>query len=193
MKDYTLKLVTAPTIEPVTLDNVKSMAHIDHDVEDEILTNWIKAGREIAENFQSRSYITQTWELTFDEFPCLPILLPRSPVVSVTSVTYYDYLNASAVYPLTDLIVDVDSEPGRVSFAYGKLWPSVLLRPMSAVKIRFTCGYGSTASTAQAAVPATVKDAIMLYCAYRNENRTAEVDAVPETFFNLLRPDRIRL
>jgi uncharacterized phiE125 gp8 family phage protein len=182
-----LKVITAPTIEPVSLDEVKLCARIDSDVEDTILLSWIKAARELAEGFQRRSYITQTLELTFDEFPCLPMYIPRPPLASISTVKYFDYQNTETSIALTDFIVDADSEPGRLDFAYNKLWPAVTLRPMAAVKIRYTAGYGAAAS----AVPAVVKDAIMLYCSYRNENRTAEVDAVPEHFYNLLRPDRM--
>jgi len=84
-------------------------------------------------------------------------------------------------------IIDTDSEPGRLCLAYSETWPTVTLRPHKAVKIRYWAGYGPTADS----VPDTVKDAIMLYCAYRNENRAGEITETPKQFYDLLTPERI--
>jgi hypothetical protein len=148
------------------------------------------------------------WEIAFDCFPDMPLFLPRTPCIGVVSIKIYDYANVETVLynchdnpittteePGTDLaansnfIIDTDSQPGRIGFAYNIQWPSVTLRSMSAVKIRFAAGYGLDASD----VPATVKDAIMLYCAYRSENRACEVDEAPKQFYNLLAKDRVYL
>lgn len=182
-----LKLITPPIVEPVTVADVKLHTHIDHDVEDNLIQLWIESARKLAEDFQCRAYVAQTYTMTFDSFPDLPILIPRAPLTAVSSVKYYDYENTETSMLLTDFIIDTDSEPGRIGFAYSKTWPSVTLRPMNAVKITFTCGTGSNAST----VPATVKDAIMLYCTYRNENRAAEIDSAPRQFYDLLSPQRL--
>jgi uncharacterized phiE125 gp8 family phage protein len=206
--DCSLKLITPPEIEPVTLAEVKLHAHIDHSVQDSILEGWITTARMLAEDYQRRAFIGQMWEVAFDSYPETPIYLPRAPLIGVVSIKIYDYLNAETVLysvadnPITtteeagidfstnsDFLIDTDSEPGRIGFAYNKTWPSTTLRSMSAVKIRFAAGYGLEASN----VPATVKDAIMLYCTYRNENRAAEVDEAPKQFFNLLSPDRMYL
>jgi uncharacterized phiE125 gp8 family phage protein len=191
----TLKRITSPAVEPVTAAEVRLHTRISHTTEDSLIDTWIQAGRELAENFQRRSFVTQVWELTFDEFPCMPLFLPRPPVVSIVSIKYYDSLSAATtLYNSTapvgtesDFIVDTDSEPGRIDLAYGVTWPAVTLRPMNAVKIRYNTGYGADGTT----TPAAVKDAIMLYCGYRYENRTAEVDAVPPHFYNLLTPERV--
>jgi hypothetical protein len=207
-KNYALRLVTPPADEPVSVEDVKIHTHIDHDVEDQIIETWILSARIMAEDYQRRAYIAQAWEMTFDAFPEMPILLPRAPIIGLISIKYWDYLNAESTLfgggddPLTtteeptttaesndDFIVDIFSEPGRIGLAYGKTWPSVQLRSMASVKIRFAAGYGFHKN----AVPANVKDAIMLYCAYRNENRAAEVSSAPAQFFNLLNQNRLYL
>jgi uncharacterized phiE125 gp8 family phage protein len=182
-----LKLITPPTVEPVTVDDVKLHTHISHDVEDTLIAGWIKSGREFAEGFHNRSYLTQVYELSFDRFPCLPIALPRSPVSAVAWIRYYDAYNAEWTFDTANYQVDTDNFPARICLAHGVSWPGTTLRPMNAVKIRYTAGFGSTA----ASVPETVKDAIMLYCAHRNENRAGEED-IPETIYNLLRTDRLK-
>lgn len=198
MIEHNLKLISAPAIEPVTVAEVKLHAHIDHAVEDSLIETWIKSGRELAESFQRRAYYTQTWELIFDKFPPLPLNIPRAPLIEVLSVKYYDYEDTETVYDLDDLLIDTDSEPGRIAHVYGITWPTTTLRDINAVKIRFTAGYGDAGTTTTTspdfvveAIPANVKDAIMLYCSWRNENRTGETGEVPSAFFNLLRHDRV--
>ena len=201
-----LRIITPPAIEPVSADEAKLHARISYDVEDALIEQWISSARTAAENFQRRAYIAQTLELSFDEFPSMPIILPRPPAVWVKSIKYYDYLNAvTTLYetfddPLTttveggtepstndDFLIDLDSEPGRICHAYGCSWPTATLRDMNAVKIRYVAGYGDAATD----VPESVKDAIMLYCTHMSENRASEEDAIPKQFFDLLRPDRV--
>ncbi|HBR33190.1 MAG TPA: hypothetical protein DD734_01040, partial [Firmicutes bacterium] len=85
-----------------------------------------------------------------------------------------------------NFFVDTDSECGRLGFAHGQGWPTgVELRPMNAVKIQFTAGLGDDGTT----TPSAVKDAIMLYCAWRNQNRAAEKekDQIPLQVYSLVR------
>jgi len=204
---YSLKLITTPEIEPVTLAEVKLHARISHAVENDILEKWIKAARIEAENFQRRAFIGQIWELAFDTFPTtLPIQLPRAPLLQLISIKCYDYANVETILyydgynPVTtteegidsaansDFIVDTKSEPGRVTLAYGITWPSVTLRSIDAVKIRYAAGYGIEADD----VPENVWDAIILYCTWRNDNRAAETD-FPKQFYDLLSGDRLYL
>jgi hypothetical protein len=201
-----LKIITQPAIEPVTHDEVKLHAHISHDVEDDLIDSWIASARKSAEDFQRRAYIYQVLELSFDEFPCMPILLPHPPTIWVKSIRYYDYLNTETTLyetfddPVTtteepgtppstnnEFLIDIDNEPGRICHAYGYQWPSVTLRDMNAVKIRYVAGFGASADD----VPCLVKDAIMLFCTHKNENRASEDDTIPKQFFDLLRPDRV--
>jgi hypothetical protein len=203
-----LKLITPPEIEPVTLQEIHDHTRISHAVEDALLTSWIVSARQRAEDILNRAFIAQVWELTLDNFPCLPLILPRVPLMQLLSIKYYDTANAEtelyyeSYNPVTttdeggeepatnaNFFVDTDSEPGRLGFAYLKDWPSVILRPLAGVKIRFAAGYGLEAAD----VPQNVRDAILLYCGWRNENRAAEVGKEPEQFFNLLRHDRMSI
>jgi len=201
-----LKLITAPAIEPVTLAEVKLSGRISHDVEDDLLTSWIASARIAAENFQHRAYINQVWEMSFDGFPCLPLCFPRPPLLQLMSISYFETDNSETqlyydgTNPVTtteeggaepetngDFIIDRSGDPGRLGHAYLKTWPSVVLRPIDAVRVRFAAGYGLEASD----VPQSVRDAIILYCTWRNENRAGEIEKIPEHFFNLLRPERM--
>jgi len=179
-----LKLITPPASEPVSLDEAKAYLRIDTNDEDALISGLIAAAREYCESFQNRAYITQTWELSFDDFPNMPLKLPRPPLVSVESVKVIDTTGAEITLDTSDYIVDTDSEPGRIAFASGKCWPSVELSPVNAVKIRYTAGYDDAQK-----VPQSVKQAMLIYIAHRYEN--PDTDDVPEVVRTLLWPDRV--
>jgi len=196
--EYSLKLIVPPIEEPISVEEVKKYTHIDHDVEDTIVANWISAARRLAETYQRRAYCQQTWEMSFDEYPCLPIRLPYPPVIDIISISYYDYLGNLTLASLSDFILDKHSEPGRVNLAYNKYWPTNILRSLNSLIITYTAGYkilyagtSTTPSPEENTVPETVKDAICLYCAYRNENRSGEIDKIPQAFYDILNPERI--
>ncbi len=196
--DFSLKLITAPIIEPVTVDEAKIYAHIDHDVDDLLISSWIKTGRRLAEDYQRRAYYEQVWEMSFDGFPALPLLIPRPPLIEIDYIRYYDTENAMTEMDLTNFIIDTNSEPARLAHAYGEIWPSIILRPIDALRIRYRCGFermdvdDSTTTTfapEYLSIPENVTDAIYLYCAYRNEYRAGELPKVPQHFYDLLNTD----
>ena len=181
-----LKLISKPTTEPVSLNMALEQCRGDAGIEDGWFMDKIKAGRIKAEEYQRRSYLAQTWELSFDEFPKGEIFLPRSPVLNIESVIYFDSENTEHSVDLQDFIVDTDSEPARILPLNS--WPSVSLRKINSVKIRYVAGYGEDASS----VPETVKDAILLYVSHHWNNRAGETD-LPKAFFDLLKPNRLYL
>jgi uncharacterized phiE125 gp8 family phage protein len=165
-------MITAPAAEPVTLNDVKDYLRIDADSEDfdSILTGLIIAAREYCETFQNRVYITQTWEQSFDSFPDLPLKFPKAPLQSVESIKFIDENNVESTWGATNYIVDSDSEPGRLALSANGSWPSVNLRPINAVKIRFIAGYGEAE-----AVPEKMKLAMKMLIAHWFENPEAVI------------------
>lgn len=201
-----LRVVTAPAIEPVTAAQVKLHTHIDHSTEDSLIEMWITAARKYIEDYDRRAYITQKLELIMDDFPSVPFNLPRAPFQSVFSIKYTDkngvtytlYRSGSDPTNTTttaspdsgnaDFIIDTASDPGRIALADGVTWPSDTLQAIGGVKIQYIAGYGDTAAEVQSGRPEAIQ-AIMLYCAYRNENRAGESD-MPRHIIDLLRPGR---
>lgn len=184
---FRLFIVTAPTVEPVTVAEVKTHTHISHDEEDGLISDWIRSGRELAESYQRRAYLEQVIRLSWDSFPRVPICVPRSPLISLEAVSYFDSDSSETAFSVDNFIVDTDGEPGRLMLVDGVYWPSVTLRTINSVHVRIKAGYGITADS----VPRNVKDAILLYCSFRDENRAGEENEIPDTFFNLLQHDRL--
>jgi len=185
MRHY--RLNTAAGLEPVTAADVKLYARVAHSVEDDLIDSWIAAAVKLAQDYQHRAYIEQTWKLTYDGFPPSCILVPRPPLISVESIKYYDSDDAETVFSADNYFVDKNSEVGRISLNYGEQWPTVTLRPINAFIIDFTAGYGDAAAD----VPDSVKNAIYIYCTHMYENREAENGTIPTEFYDLLRPDRM--
>lgn len=178
-----LKLITAPTVEPVSLTTVKSYLRIDGTDSDTLLTSLIAAGRAYAEAFQNRAYLTQTWEASFDSFPDSPFELPKPPLASITSIKYMDSDGAESTISSSDYQVDPDSTPGRVALKDGKSWPSVTLQPLAGVKVRFVCG-----NTTAASVSSLTVNAILAYVSYFYDNPTGtEVPPWIKALLNLER------
>jgi uncharacterized phiE125 gp8 family phage protein len=133
-----------------------------------LVESYIKAAREYCQGFQNRAYANQTWELWQDSFPTY-FTPPLPPLVSITSIKYYDVDNTEATVTASDYFVDTKSEPGRVVLAYGKTWPATVLRPVNGVCVTFVAGYGATA----ASTPQSVKQAMLLLIGDYYENREA--------------------
>ena len=181
------RVVIPPSLEPITASMAKLHTRIDQNLEDSLIETWIRSGRVMAEGFQNRAYIERTLELTLDHFPANIFNLPTPPLIEVESIKYYDEDNNEYEIPNADYYVDTYSEPGRVALKSGASWPSVKLRPLNGVIVRYKSGYGpSTDDT-----PDNVRDALLVYVTYRFYNREAEGDNPPPQFYWLLWPDRM--
>lgn len=180
-------LVTAPVLEPVTLDQIRDHLRIDVTDEDGELEEIISDSREALESEYEMGFITQTWDFFMDGFPnpwglgnglwrpqmgrdynswIGAIVLGRRPVQSVTSIKYVDSSGTiTTLVANTDYVLDA---PGaRVVPAFGKAWPAVTLQPVNGVQIRVVLGYGTTA----ASVPRPVRRSMRLMCGHFYENR----------------------
>lgn len=137
--------------------------------EDPLLEGLIRAAREYAEGYQNRSFITQVWDLSFDTYPRSPIKFALSPVQSVESITCYEEDDTPHVVDPGNYQVDTGGFTGRIALKNGISWPSITLRPLNGVVIRFTVGYGDTGED----VPEKTRIAIKLMVGHLYENREA--------------------
>lgn len=190
--DGTLSLVTAPTIEPITVDEAKDWARITDDTEDAVVERLITAARGFVEEITGRALITQTWDYYLDAFPCGlgTIDVPRPRLQSVTFVKYTDEDGVVQTLDAAEYTVDTKREPARIVPAYGESWPSIRDVP-NAVQVRFVAGYGAAAVS----VPEQLRHAIGVLVATMYEQResvaeTAMVD-VPVAFWQLVNQHRI--
>ena len=165
---WSLATITAPAVEPVSLDEAKQYARIDAAEDNPLVQALISAAREYCEDYLSKTIITTTLELTLDEWPdgCI-ISLPRPPLQSVTSIKYTDSDGTEHTLDAADYVVSAETGRGR---AYLKEIPAVTLREIGAIKVRYVAGYASAA-----AVPQKIKQAMKLLISQWDKNREASI------------------
>jgi uncharacterized phiE125 gp8 family phage protein len=163
------RLVTGPTVEPLTAAELKDQSRISHGEEDVLLERLIAAARSHVEKITRRALITQTWQLTLDRFPCHAVIyVPRPPLIAVSSITYLDEDGTEQTVDSDDYRVDDQSQPGRIEPAYGESWPTTR-DTINAVEVTHTAGYGATAAD----VPEDLRHAIALLAGHYYEHREA--------------------
>jgi len=165
-----LKIVTEPAAEPVTTAEAKSHLRVDISTDDTLIGSLITAARQMTEQITRRTLITQTWELTEDDWPGGDtIVIPLPPLQSISSIKYTDDDGVEATFGTANYVVDTMSEPGRVRLTSGASWPSDTLQELNGVTIRFVAGYG----TAGSAVPQAMRQAMLMLLGHWYENREA--------------------
>lgn len=164
-----LKIITAPTVEPLSLTEARLHVRATSTAEDTLITSLIKTTRQLAENFTNRALASATFELIMDKFPC-KIELPMAPVESVTSIKYKDSDNVETTWASSEYIF-YNSEPAVVIPAYSKSFPSFNPYPIGAVKIRFVAGYKTTGTDPNLLIPEAIKQAMLLTIGSLYENR----------------------
>ena len=186
-----LKLITAPTAMPITLDEAKLHARVEASADDTLITALIAAAQEEAEHITGRALVTQTWEQVLDAFSD-SMELGLAPVTSISSIKYLDSTGAeqtlaSTVYDLID-----EAFPPRVVLKTGQSWPATY-SAADAVRIRFVAGYGSAGSDVPAAIRAWMQVRVAsLYAQREAVIAGVSIAEIPGRFLDgLLDPYRI--
>lgn len=169
-----LKLITPDTaLAAALLTDIKAHLVIDGTAEDDRLTDLISSALDWISRHTGRDLGQQTWEEVLERFPYNrePIYLKRCPVVSVTSVTYFDNQNESQTWDDENYHVVSGQwvKQGFVMPVITSPYPVAYLRP-DAVKVRYVAGYST--------IPDVAKHAIRLLCGQWNEAR-GDVDVPP--------------
>lgn len=196
-----LAVVTAPTVEPVSVEEAKRFLRVSHDNDDPDILDLIATARVMLERYCRRAFITTRfrWVLAQDTSyvitPIIPYLmleppvpaaqweLPRSSVTAVHSVTATNEASVTTTLPADQYRVQLGIDPARIQL----LVPSSP-RAFLAMTTEFSAGYGSAAS----AVPPTIRTAIKTLVAWLYENRgDADTGEMPRTVTRLLSGDRV--
>lgn len=162
-----LNRTVAPASYPVTLEEAKAQCRVTSSDEDTKLNNLIAAATTRVENMTGLSLITQTWELTLDEFSDA-IELPRGPVQSVTSVQYVDPDGATQVLAASVYTLDDKSNPQWIVRNADSSWPQIL-DGINAVTITYVAGEASLPEGKN-----DLKHAILLLVSYWYDERMGE-------------------
>lgn len=184
------KVITPPTVEPITIDELRMHVRKDGTDEDALLLAYLSAAREHAEQFIGVAIAPQTVEVALDYFPGGGIELPggviddQEPIV----VSYVDENGDAQVVSPTSFALDSYSTPNWLLPAYGESWPASY-SVANAVRVRYVVG-GQPLSP-------SIRAALLLFVGHlyenREENSTAQTYALPTGVRALLTPHRVNM
>jgi uncharacterized phiE125 gp8 family phage protein len=167
----------------VSYEQFIEQAIIDGDPQVERITAFLKSATSWVERYTGRALIEQTWTLTLDDWPWSnhynpTLILPKQPLISVTSIKSYDAQDAETVFNPSYYHVDTSGDHGRVLLRPEYVWPSNL-RAYMGIVVTYKAGYGATGNgseaaiaTARAAVPDDIKHAIVLLTTHFYDHRS---------------------
>lgn len=173
MRFRSLRRITQPTVEPVSLADAKAHCRIDGNEDDAYVASLISAAREWVEDYIDRTLVHTQYQMRLDQFPP-EIELPRPPMAlsgTATSVTVTYTLNSTgqtATLETSQYRVDRDSTPGAIRNLYGQTWPSNLDDPGS-ITVTWWAGFGTDGSS----TPVRAKHAMLMLISTWYERRTA--------------------
>jgi uncharacterized phiE125 gp8 family phage protein len=150
-------LYQAPSVEPLSVDEVKAYLRIDGNTEDALITSMIKSARTTAEKYMGLSLISQKWKLSFDDICAQEIELPYGPVVGIDLVKLYDAQNAETTFSTGNYYLT----SGNLSIYFREIPSS------QRVEIIYSTGFGASAG----AVPELIKQGILAHIAFMYERK----------------------
>lgn len=158
-----------PSVEPITVDEVKLWARIDGTDEDTVLSEMIKSIRRQVELYIHRSLIKQKIEMILDFWPDREVELPMGKIVSFEKIELLDQDGNVTEYD-SDNYYLAGGIPDKVVIKYNEDVPDpqdVGDRMVGGMKLIWYSGYGETAAD----IPQTIKDAMKLWVTFVYENR----------------------
>jgi uncharacterized phiE125 gp8 family phage protein len=178
-----LKLIQAPMVEPVSLDEAKGFLRVDSADDNALISALITAAREFVEVSTLRALITQTWEMALDGAG-QEIRIPRPPLQTGIKIETVD--EAGVKTEVDPAIYDVElgqGSPGRVRLRSGCAWPAH--RGFASFIVTFKAGYGDAAD----AVPGALREALFRVLGHFYEGRQGE--DLPAGVQALMRPYKV--
>jgi len=164
----TWSVVTAPTEEPISLEDAKTHLRADEtDDEDTLIEAYIQAAREHVERVCERALMPQVWQESRNCFA--PMIELRGGVITaVQAITYVDGDGITQTLAEAAYQADLVGRPPAVYPAFGTTWPETRRQP-GAVAVRYALGYASAAD-----VPAALRAAMLLIIGDLYSNRAAQ-------------------
>jgi uncharacterized phiE125 gp8 family phage protein len=172
--------VAEPSVEPVSVADVKNMQRVDHSEDDQDIDLLISSARRKCEDFLGRSLVTQTWQVTLDCWPLSKLVkLPMPKLQSVSSIIYLDTNGTMQTLDSSNYQVVTTGNIGRIKFI--GTYPDLQDERIDRVIIEFISGFGDGATN----IPEDIRAAIKLMVAFLYES-DAEDMPIPRSIGYLL-------
>ena len=132
-----IRIVTGPTVEPITLAEAKAQCVVEHSADDALLTALISSARDHGEALTRRSWAPQVLAQVIPEFPVGCIKLPFGPVTVVDHIKYLD--TAGVEHTLAPTEYTFDPHPVIACVSPKVSWPTGAER----VEVQYQAGWTS--------------------------------------------------
>ena len=149
-------IVTPATEKPLTSAELKAHLRVLHDLDDTYIDTLQNAAIEEIEIYTDRQLLPATWVLLLDSFSDEIEITEKLPLVSITSVKYYDLNNELQTVNADNYTLEKRTNPAILKINPDKDWPSTYSKK-NAVEITFQSGYADKTK-----VPEAIKHAIKL-------------------------------
>jgi uncharacterized phiE125 gp8 family phage protein len=165
---YSLRISSQATgAEPVTLDEVKAHLKISSTAEDALVSQYIVAARQIAENITGRSLVNTEYALTlnglYSDHISLPMACPLATATSHVTITYRKTTGDSTTLASTYYTPEHQADTrGFIRLNYESEWPTDVQDSEGAVTITYRAGYSTLASVVTGNVPDAIRQWIMV-------------------------------
>ncbi|WP_400766253.1 head-tail connector protein [Methylosinus sporium] len=184
-------LLTAPALEPVSLDEAKAWLRIDATDEDPLLAALIVSARLTLEAYTRRFFVTQSWRMRLDAWPAQTLrrgalAIPFAPFRSLSAVRVYESGDVARTLDSASFRAAPARDAGRVVFLSPPPKPG---RPFDGIEIDLVAGYGDS----PADTPEPLRRAILALVGHWHENRGDAGDAsapLPTIAMALAKPFR---
>ena len=185
------KPIIAPSIEPITIQEVYNHVSADADHAD-VLTPLITRARKRFEKRTGRLLVQQTWQFASPKF-AREIELPNTPLQSINSIKYINNLGQLATLPASEYRVVDHGLKAHITPKLGGSWPAPGFKVADAVQIECVLGHApivdgkiDTNNIINPGEYELAKQAILVLIAdwFRNREDTAPVQlhSVPNAF-----------
>jgi uncharacterized phiE125 gp8 family phage protein len=144
----------------------------------------VAAAQNAVEEYTNRRLTATTYYFYLSEFPVNGIVLPFSPVSSITAITYYDGANSLQTFSSGSYYYNIYDEPVTILPVDG--WPESYDDRADAVRVEFVTGY-----TSPDACPDALKHAVKLLLSDMYANRTNTLKERFELWQMLSQPYRV--
>lgn len=213
-----LELVMAPSIEPLTLAEVKVYLRVDYTDEDDLIAMLITSAVTALDGWSDgklgRALISQEWKMHLDGFPSdtltrralgradrssaegivtatgydLGIHVPLPPLISVDAVKYLDAGGVEQTLSSSVYTVEIRGKSDSRIRLNDGESWPSYRAESGCVRIDFTAGYGTLASD----VPATIRQAMLMAVADAYDNRgMGKSDVTMTAYDNMLSAYRV--
>ena len=163
-----LSVTTPATTQIITTAVAKTYLKVDVSDDDTLIDNLIKAATHSAEEYTNRYFEDTVLKMVGDTWTDIATLY-KSPVISVSSIKYYDSDDSQQTLHASVYLVDTVSNPCQISLQVDQSFPNLSNRAM-AVEVNYTVG-----DSAESSATELITQAVLLLVGHWYQNRESVV------------------